>query len=138
LKLAPPIINREGTQGERNGTMAEAALCTVWGEPVPGREKQALDVYNEVVQYWARLQQEGKIERFDVTVLTPTGGDVTGFLLVRGTAEQIDSVRRTKEYQLLLSRVQLITTHLRIADAFVDEGLAQIMGQYQEVVEKVG
>ena len=43
--------------------MAEAALCTVWGEAVPGREKQALDVYNEVVQYWARLQQEGKIER---------------------------------------------------------------------------
>ena len=118
--------------------MAEAALCTVWGEAVPGREKQALDVYNEVVQYWARLQQEGKIERFDVTVLTPTGGDVTGFLLVRGTAEQIDSVRRTKEYLQLLSRVQLITTHLRIADAFVVEGLAQIMGQYQEVVEKVG
>ncbi len=23
--------------------MAEAALCTVWGTPVPGREKQALD-----------------------------------------------------------------------------------------------
>jgi hypothetical protein len=79
--------------------MAEAALCTVFGEPVPGREKQALNVYSETMQYWGRLQQEGKIERFDVTVLTPTGGDVTGFIVVRGTAEQIDSVRRTKEYQ---------------------------------------
>jgi hypothetical protein len=118
--------------------MAEAALCTVFGEPVPGREKQALDVYNETMQYWGRLQQEGKIERFDVTVLTPSGGDVTGFIVVRGTAEQIDSVRRTKEYQQLLNRVQLVVSHLRVNDAFVDEGLAQIMGQYQEVVEKAG
>jgi hypothetical protein len=118
--------------------MAEAALCTVFGEPVPGREKQALDVYSDTMQYWGRLQQEGKIERFDVTVLTPTGGDVTGFIVVRGTAEQIDSVRRTKEYQQLLNRVQLAVSHLRVNDAFVDEGLAQIMGQYQEVVEQAG
>ena len=118
--------------------MAEAALCTVWGEPVPGRENQAVDVYSEVVQYWGRLQQEGKIERFDVIVLTPTGGDVTGFIVVRGTAKQIDTVRRTKEYQELLNLVQLVVSHLRVNDAYVDEGLAQIMGQYQEVVEQVG
>jgi hypothetical protein len=118
--------------------MAEAALCTVFGDPVPGREKQALDVYNQVVQYWGRLQQEGKIESFDIAVLTPTGADVTGFILVRGTAEQIDSVRRTKEFQQLLNRVQLAVSHLGVNDAFVDEGLAQIMGQYQEVVEQAG
>ena len=40
--------------------MAEAALCTVWGDPIPGREKQALNVYNEAMQYWARLQQKEK------------------------------------------------------------------------------
>jgi hypothetical protein len=34
----------------------------------------------------------------------------------------------------MLSRVQLIVTGLRITDAFVDEGLAQIMGQYQDAV----
>jgi hypothetical protein len=118
--------------------MAEAALCTVFGEPVPGREKQALDVYRDTMQYWGRLQQEGKIERFDVTVLAPTGGDVNGFIVVRGTAEQIDSVRRTKEFQQLVNRVQLVVSHLRVNDAYVDDGLVQLMGQYQEVVEKAG
>jgi hypothetical protein len=116
--------------------MAEAALCTVWGAPIPGREKQALNVYNEVMQYWAGLQREGKIERFDVTVLAPSGGEVTGFLVTRGTAEQIDSLRRNKEYQQQIARVQLVASHLSVADAYVDEGLAQIMGQYQEVIER--
>ena len=116
--------------------MAEAALCTHWGTPIPGREKQALKVFNETVQWWAGVQQEGKIERFDVTVLAPSGGEVAGFLVARGTAAQIDSLRRTKEYQQRTARVQLIASHLSVTDAYVDEGLAQIMSQYQEVVEK--
>jgi hypothetical protein len=116
--------------------MAEAALCTHWGTPIPGREKQALKVFNETVQWWARVQQEGKIERFDVTVLAPSGGAVAGFLVARGTAEQIDSLRRSKEYQQQLARAQLIASHLSVTDAYVDEGLAQIMSQYQEVIEQ--
>jgi hypothetical protein len=116
--------------------MAEAALCQVWGTTVPGREKQALNVYNEAMQWWAGLQQDGKIERFDVALLTPSGGDVAGFLLARGTAEQIDSLRRSKEYQQQLLRVQLVASHLRVNDAYVDEGLAQILSQAQEVIEQ--
>ena len=114
--------------------MAEAALCIIWGTPVHGRENDALKVYSEALQYWGRLQQEGKIESFEVVVLGPTGGDVTGFVLVRGTPQQIDSVRRTKEYARLIDRVQLIADHVRVADAFVDEGLAKIMSQYQDEV----
>ena len=108
--------------------MAEAALCTVCGDSIPGREKQALNVYNQAMQYWAGLQQEGKIERFDVTVLAFSGGDVAGLLVVRGTAEQIDSVRRSKEYQHHVARGQLVASHVGVASAYVDEGLAQFMG----------
>ena len=131
---------RQSAEGdeERGSPMAEAALCQLWGAIVPGREKQALNVYNDTMQYWAGLQQEGKIERFEVTVLAPSGGEVTGFLVARGTAGQIDSLRRTKEYQQRVARVQLVVSHLSVADAYVDEGLAQIMGQYQEVIEQAG
>ena len=118
--------------------MAEAALCTVWGDPIPGREKQALNIYNEAMQYWAGLQQEGKIERFDVTVLAFSGGDVAGLLVVRGTAEQIDAVRRSNEFQHYVARGQLVASHVSVASAYVDEGLAQIMGQAQEVIEQAG
>jgi hypothetical protein len=116
--------------------MAEAALCTVWGDPIPGREKHALNVYNEAMQYWAALQQEGKIEGFDVTVLALSGGDMAGFLVVRGTAKQIDSVRRSKEFQQYIARGQLVASHVSVARAYVDEGLAQFMGWYQKVIER--
>lgn len=69
----------------KNGTaMAEAALCVAWGAPARGRGKVALDVFSESMQQWGRLQQDGKIERFDVAMLAPSGGDLGGFILARG------------------------------------------------------
>jgi hypothetical protein len=114
--------------------MAEAGLYIGWGEVTRGREKAALDVWNESLQYYGRLQQEGRIERFDVVVLNPTGGDVGGFILARGTEQQIDSLRRDDEFQDLITRVQMIVEGLRLTDAIVDEGLAQQITRYEKVV----
>jgi hypothetical protein len=114
--------------------MAEAALYIGWGAPARGREKQALDVFNESMQYYGRVQQQGKIENVEVAILTPTGGDVGGFFLLRGTAQQIDSLRRDEEFQGLLNQVQLIADGLRITDAIVDEGIAQQISRYEKVV----
>ena len=118
--------------------MAEAALFIGWGEAARGREKRALEVFNESMQYWGRLQQEGKIERFDVAALTPHGRDLAGFVLLRGTAQQIDSVRRDEEFEGLIARVRLIGDDIRLVDAFVDEKLVQVMSQYEQEVGKVG
>ncbi len=118
--------------------MAEAALFIGWGEAARGREKRALEVFNESMQYWGRLQQEGKIERFDVALLAPHGGDLGGFILVRGTAQQIDSVRRDEEFERLIARVRLVVDDVGLADVFVDEKLAQVMAQYQQEIGKLG
>jgi hypothetical protein len=115
--------------------MAEAALYQGWGMVVRGREKAALDLFNESLQYYGRLQKEGKIESFDVAVLNPTGGE-NGFILLRGSAKQIDALRRDDEYQELLNRVNLIVDGLRVADAFVDEGLAQQITRYQKTIKQ--
>ena len=128
---------RVGFHPRKGKVMAEAGLCIAWGDVVKGSEKRALEAYGESMQYFGRLQEEGRIERFEVVVLGPTGGDVGGFWLLRGTEEQIDSVRRSEDYVALIQRVQLVVTGLRIADAFLDEGLVQVMGNYQKLVDEL-
>jgi hypothetical protein len=118
--------------------MAEAALFIGWGQVVRGREEQALERFNETMQYYGRLQQEGSIERFDVALLTPHGGDLDGFALIRGSAEQIDSLRRAEEFLRLTQSADLIVDRLGVVDALVDEGLAEGMGRYQEVLGELG
>jgi len=114
--------------------MAEAGLFLGWGQVVRGREKQALERFNESMQLYARLQDQGRIESFDVALLTPHGGDLQGFILIRGSAEQIDSLRRDEEFERLQQKVDLIVDRLGIVDALVDEGLAEGMGMYQDAV----
>ena len=62
--------------------MTEAGLFIRWGEPARGREARAVEVFNESVQYFALLQQEGKIEGFDRAVFMPHGPDNGGFFLL--------------------------------------------------------
>ena len=71
---------------------------------------------------------------FEVAILNPTGGDVGGFFLIRGTAQQMDTLRRDDEFQVLLNRVQLIADGLRVADAIVDEAIAQQITRFDKVV----
>ena len=110
--------------------MAEAALFVGWGQVVRGREQRAIEVFNESVAYWGRLQQEGKIERFDMAFLYPHGGDLAGFGLIRGTAEQIDELRRSDEFAKNATAADQIVENYGVVDAAVDEGIAQQMELY--------
>ena len=118
--------------------MAEAALFIGFGEAARGREKEALEIFNKSVQYWGRLQQEGKIERFDVALLEPHGSDLGGFALLRGTAQQIDSVQHEEEWHRLVAAVRLRVDGLGLVDALVDEELAKQLGYYQDAVGELG
>jgi hypothetical protein len=111
--------------------MAEAGLFIGWGVPVRGREKRALDLFNGTMQYYGRLQQDGKIERFDVAVLAPHGSDLAGFALMQGTEQQIDWLRRDEEFQQWVTRAQLIVEQFGVVDALVDQGLGQAISRYQ-------
>ena len=70
--------------------MADRSLVISWGEVVRGREERAYDNFNAVVTLYGRMQQEGRIERFDVTLLAPNGGP-GGFMQLLGSAQQLAS-----------------------------------------------
>jgi hypothetical protein len=59
--------------------VAEAGLFIGWGQVVRGREQRALEVWGESLQYWSELEGDGKLESFEVVLLTPHGGDLNGF-----------------------------------------------------------
>ena len=47
--------------------------------------RQAIKVFNEVFEYYSRLQQEGQIESFEPVLLEAHGGELGGFFLLRGS-----------------------------------------------------
>src|SRR5256885_16683049 len=93
--------------------MATGALMIGWGPTVRGREQKALQVFNEAIQYYTRLQQQGTIESFEPVALEPHGGDLQGFLLVRGDREKLNALRSSEEFLRLNNRAALVVDNLR-------------------------
>ena len=69
--------------------MADYGLFIGWGALVRGRELKGLEVFNESIQFWADHQKKGNIESFEPVLLTPHGGDLAGFLLIKGEGTKL-------------------------------------------------
>jgi hypothetical protein len=79
--------------------MAAMGVFIGCGPPIRGREANGLEVFNEEVEYWARLQQEGQIESFEVVLHSPHGGDLSGFALLRDSGESLDRIPAQRRVQ---------------------------------------
>jgi hypothetical protein len=117
--------------------MADSILFIGWSNPVRGRERQGLTVFQESVGHWGRLQEEGKIESFEVALLGPHGGDLNGFAILRGEAQSLDEVRRSDDFQLLLTRANLIVDGLGVVPGVTGDELATQMSRGQAQLDEL-
>ncbi|UGS37346.1 hypothetical protein [Capillimicrobium parvum] len=116
--------------------MADRALVLTWGAVVRGREERAMENFNEVVGLYGRMQQDGRIEQFDVTLLMPNA-HMEGFIQLQGSAEQLAAVKEDPEFQRLMTESTLIVDELTITDGYVNEGIAAQMEMYRDAISKV-
>ena len=112
--------------------MPNAALVFFWGPPIRGREQKAIQVFNEVQQYYTRLKEQGEIESFEAVSLDHFGNDLNGFLIVRGDHDKLNRVRASKEGMALGQRSELICENFKVANAFIGEGLKEQFASYMQ------
>jgi hypothetical protein len=116
--------------------MADSMLFVGWGETVRGAEERGLEVFNEALGLLGRMQQDGRIERFDVVLLDPNA-DLGGYIEIRGTAEQIAALRADDDWRRNTIESALIVDRLRHIEGVADEGVARRMDMYQSAIGKV-
>ena len=118
--------------------MADEALFLGWGGVVRGRERKAVEVFNEAVQYYGQLQQDGTIESVEAWFLAPHGGDLAGFFLLRGERERLDEIQRSPEFERLQTRAAMIADRTGAINAYTGEALGRLMGQFEEAAGELG
>jgi hypothetical protein len=117
--------------------MAERALFVGFGTPVRGREERAVEVFNEFVGMFGRMTNEGRIERMDVTLLDPHGGDLGGFFMVHGTGEQCAALLNDEEFRRASIDAGLIVENFGVVPAVSGEAVGPLMQMYTEALGKV-
>ena len=116
--------------------MADRVLFISWGQVVRGAEERSIEVFNDALGLLGRMQQDGRIEKFDVVLMDPNG-DLDGYIEVFGSAEQLTALQQDEEFLRNTIDAQLIVDNLRHVMGYANEGIARMMGLYQEAMEKV-
>jgi hypothetical protein len=114
--------------------VADAGLFIGWGAAVRGREAKGLEVFNEALAYYGRLQQEGTIESVEPVILEPHGGDLQGFILLRGSEEKLAKLRVDDEFVRLSARAGLIVEGVGVIGAALGDGLQASIETYQQAI----
>ena len=114
--------------------MAQEALFIGWGPPVRGREAKGMEIYPTALEYFRRLEQEGRIEAMDVVILGLHGGDLYGFWLLRGSYEQFGELRAEMEFIRLVTRMGVANERVGVVRAWVGDEAEGVLGLYEEAV----
>lgn len=117
--------------------MADRMLFISWGAPVRGREERGLEVFNDALGICGRMQQDGRIERFEVRLLGPNGSGLHGYIEVHGTSAQIAALKEDDEFLRNTMDANQITEGLMHADGWINDGIARVMEMYQDSLGKV-
>jgi hypothetical protein len=113
--------------------MADFGLFLGFGQPARGREVQAAKVFGETLAYYGELQKKGEIESFQVAILEAHGGDLGGFVLIRGERDRLAKVRASAEFERLLLRGGFIVDNFGVVSALLDGEAARFVGQASAV-----
>ncbi len=129
-----PVHRGPGAHKEKR--MADRVLFMGWDQPVRGGEERAIEAFNEAVGLMGRMQHEGRIESFEVVLLSPNG-ELGGFFTIRGSADQINALREDEEFLRSTVKAQLAVEGIRHIVGVTGEGVARQMELYREAMAAV-
>lgn len=95
--------------------MDQGALFVGWGAIIAGREQAAAGVLKEALHYLQRLQADGTV---DVVLLEPHGGDLEGFVLVKGERDTLARLRVDEDFIRVIVGVQLVHQKVGVVGAY--------------------
>ncbi len=114
--------------------MADAGLFIGFGQSVRGREAKSLEVFNEGLAWFAQQQRSGAFESFEAVLVNPHGGDLGGFILLKGTGEQMATLPGNEEFQRLITRAGLVVEGLGVVPAVVGDGVGRQLAAFQAAI----
>jgi len=109
---------------EPEGGTMDVGLMIRYGTFVPGRETQALELFEEATAYFKGKVEMGAITYFEPFFMaTSDFEEETGFFLVKGPAPAMFALMEEEPYLRLMQKGLMLVEHLRADILTVGEGI---------------
>jgi hypothetical protein len=114
--------------------MADNVLFIGWDRARAGKEKEALEAFAASMSFWSEAVAKGQIESFEPVLLDLHGGDLNGFVLIRGSADKLASLRDSDEFRDLLVRADMSVSGIGVVPGFTGERLGRELARFQRQI----
>lgn len=117
----------------------EVGLIIRYGKFVPGRETQAIELFEETTKYFQEKVDKKVITYFEPFFLfTSDIGQETGFFIVKGPAPEIFKLAEEEKYLWLMQKAYMLVDHLHVDYLTVGERIPQQLERFAKVRVDLG
>ena len=114
--------------------MADRVLFIGWNRPVVGREQQAMELFQKVVEFYGKLQADGRIESFEPVILAAHGGDLNGFFLLKGEAGKLAELREDDAFVQIVIEAGYCLDGFGVVPGYIGEGLTDVISRWSKLL----
>lgn len=117
----------------------EVGLIIRFGRLVPGREKQAMELFDESMKYFREKVSEGVLTYFEPFFFTTSDlEEELGFFILKGAAPEVFKLMEDERYTSLISKGLLLVEHLQQDILTVGEEIPARLERAQKVRAELG
>ena len=110
--------------------MADSGMMIGWDRVTPGDNIAAVALWSEMLVYFKRMHAEGLVEKFEPVLLGAYGGNLNGFILIRGEQKHLDKIRNSDGFLALVVKANKTLTGFRVLRAHYGEEVHKILRIY--------
>ena len=114
--------------------MADRILFLGWNRSVTGREQQALKLFQKGMEIFGKWQADGRIESVEPVLLAAHGGDLNGFIMLRGDAEKLSELRQDDTFLNFAIEANYCLENFGVILGYIGEGLTDTFNRYSELI----
>ena len=114
--------------------MADTCLFLGWKKPCEGRQKAAMELFATFTGYLEQQVRSGALESYEPVFLSPHGGDLNGFILMRGDAAKIESLKRQPQFRELTTQALICLENYGLVEGELGAAIGDRMKIYAKYI----
>jgi hypothetical protein len=114
--------------------MTDAGLFVGWNRPVAGKEMASLELFDSFMNYLKKAQSDGRIENFEPVLLNHHGGDLNGFILIRGDRQKLQQVAHDHDFQQHTIKAEIVLDHFGVLHAYLGPEMTRRMDVFKRSI----
>ncbi len=114
--------------------MADRILFIGWNRPIVGREQQANQVFQKSMAFYGKLQGDGRIDSFEPVLLAAHGGDLNGFVMLKGDAGKLAEIREDDAFNELVIEAGYCVEGFGVVSGYIGEGLTEVLSRWLKLI----